>query len=177
MKMAAINTKTENNTLTITTDVGVITVHVNKLHQDIINAAVLHGLKQKIVDAAAISRNPDTGRSATIQDKFDAMNEVFLRITDPLEPSWNKIDRDTGSGAQGGLLIRALVRLYPTKTREDLDAYVSKLDAKQQAAVRATARVAAVIETIKAEDAAKRSRGGVGNAGEDLLAGLEDGPF
>lgn len=172
--MAAINTKTETNTLTITTDAGTIVVHVNKLHQSILDAAVLHGLKQKIADAAAISRNPDTGRSATIQDKFDAMNEVFLRITDPMEPSWNKIDRQEGSGGSGGLLIRALVRLYPTKTREQLDDYVGKMDLKQQAAVRATARVAAVIEAIKAEDQAKKTKGGASEVGEDLLAGLED---
>ena len=29
--------------------------------------ALFHGLKQKLVDAAAISRNPETGRSASIE--------------------------------------------------------------------------------------------------------------
>ena len=95
--MATINTKTENNTLTITTEAGTITVHVRDLHQSILDAAILHGLKQKIVDAAAISRNQETGRSATAKDKFDAMYEVFLRLTDPVEPSWNKIERSEGA--------------------------------------------------------------------------------
>jgi hypothetical protein len=169
-KMAAINTKTEMNTLTITTEAGTITVHVNQLHQSILDAAILHGLKQKIVDAAAISRNQETGRSATVKDKFDAMQEVFLRLTDPVEPSWNKIERQEGSGGSGGLLFRALVRMYPQKTRGDLETYLATLDLAQQAKVRATTRVAAVIAEIKAEDAKAKK---VDGAGEELLAGLE----
>ena len=168
--MATINTKTENNTLTITTEAGTITVHVRDLHQSILDAALLHGLKQKIVDAAAISRNSETGRSATVKDKFDAMQDVFLRITDPVEPSWNKIERQEGSGSGGGLLFRALARMYPQKTRGELETYLGTLDLAQQAKVRATTRVAAVIAEIKAEDARSKK---VDGAGEELLAGLK----
>ena len=168
--MATISTKTETNTLTITTEAGTITVHVRDLHQSILDAAILHGLKQKIVDAAAISRNQETGRSATVKDKFDAMYEVFLRITDPVEPSWNKIERSESGASGGGLLFRALARMYPQKTRGELETYLGTLDLTQQAKVRATTRVAAVIAEIKAEDAKAKK---VDGAGEELLAGLK----
>jgi hypothetical protein len=49
-------------------------------HGDLSNVlmaeALWHGMKQKLVDAAAISRNPETGRSATVEDKFDAVQTV-----------------------------------------------------------------------------------------------------
>jgi len=40
---------------------------------DVGKAMVLHGGTQKVSDKAALSRNPDTGRSATPQDKLEAM--------------------------------------------------------------------------------------------------------
>jgi hypothetical protein len=175
--MAAINTTTTNETITIETTAGTIVVHVNKLAPHIIAAAIIHGLKQKIVDAGAISRNTDTGRSATVADKFAAMHEVYLRITDPAAPSWNKVERNSTGGTSGGLLFRALTRLYPTKTPDAIRAYLDTMDTKLQATIRATTSVAKMIEVIKAEDAARRGNGGngaAGNAGEDLLAGLED---
>jgi hypothetical protein len=60
--------------------------------------------------------------------------------------------------------------MYPQKTRGDLETYLATLDLAQQAKVRATTRVAAVIAEIKAEDAKAKK---VDGAGEELLAGLE----
>ena len=51
------------------------------LNPEIQRAALLHGLKQKLVDAAAISRDTATGRAATIVTKYDAVREIFDRIT------------------------------------------------------------------------------------------------
>ena len=45
-----------------------------------IKYATIHGVKQKLVDAAAISRNPETGRPATIEDKYNAVREAFERL-------------------------------------------------------------------------------------------------
>ena len=42
-----------------------LTMQLRDLSDAMVEQAALHGLKQKIVDAAALSRNPDTGRSAT----------------------------------------------------------------------------------------------------------------
>ena len=67
------------------------------LSDDIRRQAMLHGIKQKIGDAAAIARNTTTGASASIQDKFDAMAEVVERLT-AADGAWNKT-REGGAGA------------------------------------------------------------------------------
>ena len=154
-----------------------LSLQVTELSMDIRQAAVLHGLKQKLVDAAAISRDPLTGKPATASTKYDAVREVFDRITSP-DGTWNKVRGDgMGSTGVGGLLYRALVRLYDGRqTPEQVRAYLDKLDAEQQAALRKNAKVAPVIATIKAEDAARRAETGEEDASDDLLAGLGDLP-
>lgn len=137
------------------------------LSPEIRTQAMLHGLKQKLVDAAAISRNPETGRSATVEDKFRAVREVYTRL---LSGEWNKT-REGGSGSGGGLLLAALVKLYAGRKDEaTIKAYLSGLDEKQQAALRADPRIAPIIAEIKAaRDAKRASSVDVG----ELLAGLE----
>ena len=76
------------------------------LSNEIMEYAIWHGIKQKLVDAAAISRNTETGRPATIEDKFNAVKVVFDRITSA-DGTWNAV-REGGGGATGGLLLRAL---------------------------------------------------------------------
>lgn len=133
---------------------------LDAISPDIAAWATLHGIKQKLVDAAAISRNPDTGRSATVQDKWAAIQEVFDRITGD-NPTWNAIRE--GGGQTGGLLLAALTRMQPTKTREQLETWLATKSDKEKAALRLNPRVAAVIETIKAE------RAKVGDVDSDKL--------
>ena len=154
------------NSLTLDFDNGkTLTIKTDALPPEIVTQALLHGLKQKLVDAAAISRNPDTGRSATTDDKFAAVKEVYDRL---LSGQWNK-GREGGSGAgNGGLLFRALVIMYPAKTPEQLRTYLDGLDDKQQAALRKNPKVAPIIAEIRAKSAKADDNG------DDLLAGLED---
>lgn len=109
-------------------------------------ACFWHGAKQKLVDAAAMSRNPETGKSATIDDKEAAVREVFERLQ---AGEWNKTRE---GGATGGLLLRALLRMYDgRKSREEIETFLeSKTDA-EKAALRANPKVAAIIAEIKAE--------------------------
>ncbi len=146
-----------------------LTIGTHQLTPEIATQAMMHGLKQKLVDAAAISRNPDTGRSATIEDKYAAVREVFDRL---IAGEWNK--RREGSGASGGgLLLSALIRLYSgRKTEQQLREYVSGLTEKEQATLRASERVAPIIAAIKAERDA-RIAAGASRSGDDLLADLE----
>jgi hypothetical protein len=151
-----------------------LSLQVSALSEAIRGAAMLHGLKQKLVDAAAISRDPLTGKAATAATKYDAVREVFDRITSP-DGTWNKVRGDgTGSVGTGGLLYRALVRLYDgVQTPEQVRAYLDGLNAEQQAALRGNKKVAPVIQAIKAEDAARRAEQGEDDDGsDDLLAGL-----
>lgn len=113
--------------------------------------ALIHGLKQKLVDAAAISRNPDTGKAATPDDKWAAVMEVFNRITGAggEAPAWNKT-REGGAGA-GGLLMRALCRLYPAKTPDQIREYLDGKTDAEKTALRKNPKVATMIEEIRAE--------------------------
>ena len=162
-------------TLSLSFDNGeALRLHVSQLGVNVAAQALMHGLKQKLVDAAAISRNTETGRSATTEDKYNAVREVYDRL---LAGQWNK-GREAGTGAtgSGGLLLRALGRLYPQRSPEKIRAYFDGLDDAKRAALRKHGPIAAHIEDIKAEDAARRGKG-VGAGGVDvdsLLAGLDD---
>lgn len=125
----------------------IIRVRPAEFPRAIIAQALMHGFKQKLVDAAAISRNPETGRAASIGDKFDAVNEVYQRL---LAGEWNKVREGTPTG---GLLLAALIRFYPMKSRDDLVARLAGMSEKEQAALRLNPRIAGIIATIRAERA------------------------
>ena len=156
-----------------------LSLQVTELSMEIRQSAILHGLKQKLVDAAAISRDPLTGKPATIDTKYRAVEEVFDRLTSEI-PSWNKVRGEGGMGStgSGGLLYRALVRLYDgVQTPEQVRKYLDGLNGEQQAALRGNKKVAPVILAIKAEDAARRAETGEKeDESDNLLAGLGDLP-
>ena len=144
----AIECTTGDKQLTIEFSNGqTIYVWLGELNSTIMEQSTLHGLKQKLVDAAAISRNPDTGRSATIDDKYNAVREVYDRL---LAGSWNKGRGDGGSTGNGGLLFRALCQMYPNKTPEALRAFLDGKTKSECAALRATPKIAAIIDTLRA---------------------------
>ena len=143
-------------------------IDAGKLRNDIRHEAIMHGLKQKIGDAAAIGRNPETGRSATLADKRAAMRTVIERLQ---AGSWNA-ERGEGGAPAGGLLFAALVRMYDGKKSADaIRAFLAGKDVKQKAALRKNPRVAEIIEEIKAERARDGDDGE--GPGADLLDELE----
>jgi hypothetical protein len=121
------------------------------LDPGIIEQATLHGLKQKLVDAAAISRDPDTGRSATAQDKYDAVKKVYDRITRADSPEWN--EPREGGGNVGGLLLSALCRLQPSKDKATLKTWLDSKSDAEKAALRKNPKISAIIADIQAERA------------------------
>lgn len=112
--------------------------------------AMLHGLKQKLVDAAAIGRDMVTGRSATIQDKYNAVREVFDRITgaNGEAPSWNKV-RDAGTNVSGGLLVSALMQMSG-KDRQQITTFLAGKTNEEKAALRKNQKVAEIIAQLQA---------------------------
>lgn len=137
-----------------------VEIDAEKLSPEMRQQALMHGLKQKLGDGAAIQRNETTGLSATIDDKFNAVEAIANRVK---AGEWKKVGRDAGAG-QSGLLIRALMVLYPKKTKEQLQTYLDSLKKEQQAALRVTERVSSVIATFKKDLVAK---------GDELLSELE----
>lgn len=161
-RIPAITATINGMVLTFTGDNGrALTLDAQSLSHEVLNAAIMHGLKQKIGDAAAISRNPETGRSATTDDKFDSMTEVFNRL---LAGHWNK-PRESGDGGAGGLLFKALCRVKVDKTPAEVRAYLDGRTKEEQAALRKVPVIAAAIDAIRAESAKA-----AGIDGEALLA-------
>lgn len=144
-------------------------LHPETLNPEIQRAAMLHGLKQKLVDAAAISRDTATGRAATIATKFDAVKEIFDRITGAggEAPSWNK-PRAGGAGGQGGLLARAIAR-YKNVEVSAAKAYLDRLTDAQKQALRVDPRIATIINELRMESAKP-----AGIDTDALLGGLDD---
>ena len=167
-----IEASVENDgTLVLTFRHGeVLRLHPETLNPEIQRAAMLHGLKQKLVDAAAISRDTTTGRAATIATKYEAVREIFDRITGASGwPAWNK-PRAGGGGGQGGLLARAIAR-YKSVPVEAAKSYLDRLTDAQKQALRVDPRIATIINQLRAESAKP-----AGIDTDALLGGL-DGEF
>ena len=163
---SAVTTDIFQSTLTLNFANGqTLEVNTENLSPEIIQQATLHGLKQKLVDAAAIGRNPDTGRSASIEDKFNAVKEVFDRITGP-NGTWNKI-REGGSVTGGGLLLRAMMRLSG-KSKDEIASFLADKTKEQQAALRKNAKIAPIIAELQAE----ANKGGDDIDSDELLSGI-----
>lgn len=116
------------------------------LSPELREAAIMQGLRKKLVDPAALSRDPDTGASATIDDKFDACLEVYERLTNG--GPWNK-QRGDGSGAGGtGLLVRALMALTGN-SEEETKALLESCSDDEVKALRGQPKVAAKMAEFK----------------------------
>lgn len=156
-----IESKIENGKLTVTVlGYAPFVFDPAKLNSEILLHATLHGGKQKLVDSASLPNG------ATLAEKYAAIKETFDRITSP-DGTWNK--GGSGEGSQpSGLLFRALCRLYPDKPVDKLREWLDGQDKQKQAALRKNPKIAAIIETIKAENAKT-----TGINSDDILADLD----
>ena len=124
-----------------------LAIAASQLSNHVMEYAIFHGLKQKLVDAAAISRNPETGRAATVEDKYQAVRTVYDRL---LSGQWNATRE--GGGNAGGLLFQALCRMYQgRKTPDQLREFLADKTDAEKTALRKNPRVAQIIDDIRAE--------------------------
>lgn len=127
---------------------GSIELAMRDLHGDIVAHAAIHGMIQRISDAAAISRDPETGAPATPQDKFEAMSRLVGHYSTGTS-EWARRPQ-AGEGRSGGLLFRALCELSKeTKTPEEIREWLAGKTKAEQAALRAQPRIAAKIAELK----------------------------
>lgn len=162
--MATIETKIDGMRLTVTVaGLEPIVVNADTLPDNVKAYAMMHGLKQKICDAAALSRDTESGQPATPHAKHGAMTAIFSNL---LAGLWNKPSE--GGVAGGGVLLRALCQLSGKAVdvvRAGLDATIQrtmtenagmsegKARATVYAAMRANPKVADAVRRIEAEDA------------------------
>ena len=127
-----------------------------ELSTEILSQALMHGLKQKLVDAAAIARNVDTGASATIADKKEAVMEILTRL---VSGAWNK-GRVAGDGTsgKGSILLLALQRLQPNRDAAELAEWLKARTDVERAALAKNAKILPHVQAIQAERAAAAAK-------------------
>lgn len=90
--------------------------------------AMIHGFEQRIRDAAALSVDRDTGRSATAQEKHDAAKRIAEHLMSG-STDWNLRPAATG-GVDAGLTLQAIMRALG-KTLEEAEALIAATCAKR----------------------------------------------
>ncbi|MDX2059945.1 MAG: hypothetical protein SFV24_19200 [Gemmatimonadales bacterium] len=123
--------------------------------------AVINGMRQRIADAYAISRDPRTGKSATPGEK----REAAKALVDHYESGAVEWDRKGGGGGGDSLLAKVLIRAYPGKDADALRAYAKARSASEREALLAS-------PTLKPHADAIRGEAGRGIDAEALLAEL-----
>lgn len=154
---------------------GLITFHVDgmqplplalaQLSDDVREKALVHGLIQKVSDAAALPKNED-GTPASPSDKYEAMSAVVYRLN---SGEWNKRGEASGDSAPSGLIRRAVIEWAVANGRTEAKAiaFYEAKDRAGQLALRKVPEIAAIMERIKSERGA--SKAATINA-DDLLA-------
>lgn len=118
---------------------GNVTVLIDQLSPELQRHCMLHGLKQKLADGAALPK------PATIEDKYENVREIADRL---LAGQWS--GRREGAGNDGGLLFRALCILYEGKQdREQVAEFLTGKTAAEKRALLLNPKVAAIVSTIR----------------------------
>jgi hypothetical protein len=125
-------------------------INANNLSDEVRNRAVIHGLVQKISDAAAL------GKDATPADKYNAMKAVVDRLHDG---DWSKRGDGNGDGQPAGIIFRAFHQFIidasaeagrDAPAEETVRALYDKKTRSEQLALRNDPRIAAIMETLRA---------------------------
>ena len=114
--MATIKTTINTTTQTLTIDVtgvGQLQLAMRDVSPANATYAMLHGFKQRVIDAAALSRDPDTGRSATAEEKFTAMQTLVNHYASGTS-DWSVRVAGDGAGRESGITIRAVAQVQGT---------------------------------------------------------------
>ena len=164
----AVQADVFNNTLTLnfplTKGTPELSIDVTTLSPEIYKQAALHGLKQKLADAAAIARNPVNGATASPDDKYAAVKLVFDRLTGP-NATWNAIREGVERNASP-IFVRAVAEA----TGKDIattSVNIKAMTKEQQAALKKNVRIVDIMQRMEREAVAA-----AGNVGDDLLAML-----
>lgn len=152
----------DKNTLTFTVgDAGSFDIAIGDLPKELRNRALVHGLVQKISDAAAMPKSELTGDpKKDAKAKLDAMTAVRDRL---VAGDWSRRAGE-GAGPVAGLIFRAFSEFAenaakkakkPVPDAEKLRAFYDKKSRAEQLALRNIPEVAAIIDRMKAERGAE----------------------
>lgn len=150
-------------------DAGSVTLNTEDLSPAVRSRALQHGMIQRISDAAALSRNPDTGLPASPQDKLAAMEELVAHYASGTE-EWGR-KRAAGAGAEGGITLRAVAAVQGVSV-ETMRERVAALAEKRGTTTRAILAALAKQEAVARKVAEMRAAGGDSKVAEELLGEL-----
>ncbi len=88
-----------------------------------------HGGEQRVRDAAALSVNRETGKSATPQEKFEAMKRIVDHLNNPQNTEWS-IRPAANPGLDAGLTLTAMMRALG-KSLDEVEAIIAATMAKR----------------------------------------------
>jgi len=75
---------------------GVVEFDTRKVHEDNVQRAIMHGFKQRLSDAAALSRNPDNGAPATPAEKYAEIPQGCPHVSAEVREGSGGHDRHPG---------------------------------------------------------------------------------
>lgn len=130
--------------------IGETSLDLTKVHDGLHRRAEIHGWIQRISDAAAISRNPETGLPATAGDKLSAMDRLVQHYMSGTG-DWSPV-RSRAIGSDETLLSRVLTEVYPDKTPERIREYVTGLRSAERSAI--LTKFKDIADRIRAENSA-----------------------
>lgn len=110
--------------------------------------ALAHGIVQRVIDAAALSRDGKSGKSATPVEKWTAMKEIVDHLMSGTD-QWS-LAREQESPFVS-LLTQCLCEIYPERTEEQVREWVKKRSAAERKAMLASEKVKPIAERIEAE--------------------------
>ena len=147
----AVEIDRASNRITFTVrDAGEIVLDMSRLSPEVLAYAAFHGMKQRIADAAAMSRNPDTGAPASPVDKFAAMEALAAHYMSGSD-EWALRVASGGAGKPSGLTLRALADVQGvdiTTMRERVDTLAERKGTTPAALLRELAKAPAVAKRI-----------------------------
>jgi len=157
-------------------DAGTLTLDVAALHEKIRERAAVHGMIQRVSDAAAIPRDTKTGASATAEEKFKSMQRLVEHYASGSE-DWNRKGGERAervvkepSGAE--LLRMALAIAKPQLEAEKIAIFVKARKANEIAALLGHESMAEAVALAKEELEKKDKAAAEGVNAEELLSGL-----
>lgn len=151
--------------------IGELRVDYADLSPEVKAHAMFHGLKQRITDAAALERDPVTGKSATAQEKFDEMARLVAHYrTGTAEWNTRRAAGDGGESREGGITLRALANVQKTDAGT-MREKIARMAEKQGVSTRAILAKLATQTAVAAEIARLRAQTVAVDA-DELLAEL-----
>ena len=121
--LGVTHTANEAGALTAIPGARPLVVDMNRLADAVRVRAAIHGMIQRVSDAAAIARTKENNYTVSAQERYDAMAELvehYMTGTD----QWRL--RASERTSRDGLLLQALCEAYPNKSRDALSGWLKK---------------------------------------------------